>query len=59
MNENGSRPSVLLGLNARRLDDADDLVALHPLVEQDWLTRFVRRYFQLLFVVVIALCLNY
>jgi hypothetical protein len=55
MNENGSRPSVLLGLNARRLDDADDLVALHPLVEQDWLTRFVRRYFQLLFVVVIAL----
>ena len=55
MEGNGTKPSVLLGLSAHRLDDADNLVALHPPVEQDWLTRFVRWYFRLLFAVIIAL----
>lgn len=49
-----TKPSVLPGLSAHRLDDADDLVALHPPVEQDWVTKFVPRYFRLLFVVIQA-----
>ncbi|PMD36443.1 hypothetical protein L207DRAFT_636434 [Hyaloscypha variabilis F] len=41
---------VITGLSANRLLDASDLIALHPPVDQDWLTRFVRRYFRILFV---------
>ena len=29
------------GLSARRLDDTNDLVALHPPFEDDWLSKFV------------------
>ncbi|CZR63603.1 uncharacterized protein PAC_13500 [Phialocephala subalpina] len=38
------------GLSTRRLQDYDDLVALHPAAGQDWPTRFFRRYFRVLFV---------
>lgn len=43
--------AVVTGLSAGRLRDADDLVALHPAMEQDWLVRFVRRYLRILFMV--------
>ncbi|KAE8446494.1 hypothetical protein EG329_011957 [Mollisiaceae sp. DMI_Dod_QoI] len=46
----GSGIPKLAGLSADRLRDFDDLVALHPPAEQDWLTRFVRRYFRVLLV---------
>jgi hypothetical protein len=42
---------VITGLSANRLLDASDLIALHPPIDQDWLTRFVRRSFRILFVV--------
>jgi hypothetical protein len=48
---------VITGLSANRLVDASDLIALHPPVDQDWLTRFVRRYFRILFVVILLLLL--
>lgn len=47
----GTEVRVLQGLSADRLLDTSDLIALHPPLEQDYLTRFVRRYFRLLFVV--------
>jgi hypothetical protein len=43
---------VITGLSANRLLDASDLIALHPPVDQDLLTCFVRRYFRILFVVI-------
>jgi hypothetical protein len=42
---------VITGLSANRVLDASDVVALHPPVDQDWLSRFVRRYFRIPFVV--------
>ena len=42
---------VLKGPSEDRLLDTRDLIALHPPLEQDYLTRFVRRYFRILFVV--------
>jgi hypothetical protein len=47
----GRGVAVLSGPSAQRLNDKDDLVALHAQIEQDWLTRFVRRYLRILFVV--------
>jgi hypothetical protein len=47
----GRGAPVLAGLSASRLDDPHDLIALHPPVEKDWLTRLVRRHFRILFVV--------
>ena len=47
----GRNVPVITGLSANRLVDASDLIALHPPVDQDWLTRFIRRYFRILFVV--------
>jgi hypothetical protein len=43
------------GLSARRLEDPDDLVALHPPMEQDLLIRFARRYLRLLSLVINSL----
>ncbi|KAF8858694.1 hypothetical protein BDZ45DRAFT_390166 [Acephala macrosclerotiorum] len=46
----GSGIPKLAGLSADRLYDFDDLIALHSAAEQDWLTRFLRRYLRVLFV---------
>lgn len=54
----GRGVAVVSGLSAGRLEDADDLVALHPPMEQDWLVRFVRRYLRILFLV-FARCTNH
>lgn len=51
MDGNGTGVQVLSGLSSGRLEDSHDLVVLRPPVEQDWMTRFVRRYFRILFVV--------
>jgi len=47
--------AVVSGLSAGRLEDADDLVALHPPMEQDWLIRFARRYLRILSLVIASL----
>lgn len=47
----GRQVPVVTGLSARRLEDIDDLVALHPPMEQDWLVRFVRKYLRIFFLV--------
>jgi hypothetical protein len=47
----GRGVAVVSGLSAGRLEDADDLVALHPPMEQDWLVRFIRKYLRILFLV--------
>ena len=39
--EDSLRGSTFIGLGATRLDEKDDLVALHPSMERDWLTRLV------------------
>jgi len=46
-----SRAQVLADLSADRLRDTKDLVALHRPRKQDWLTRLIRRYFKIFFVV--------
>jgi hypothetical protein len=45
------RGPMLSGLSAHRLDDEDDLIVLSKPVDQDWLIRFVRRYFRVFFLV--------
>ncbi|KAG4436919.1 hypothetical protein IFR05_007607 [Cadophora sp. M221] len=48
---NGNTAASLSGLSASRLVDENDLVALHPALERDWLSRIVDlpylRYFRL------------
>ncbi|KAH7400167.1 hypothetical protein BKA64DRAFT_476330 [Cadophora sp. MPI-SDFR-AT-0126] len=46
----GRGVAVVTGLSANRLHDQNDLISLRPSQEQDWMTRFVRRYFRVLFV---------
>jgi hypothetical protein len=46
---------VITGLSANRLVNSSDLIALHSPVDQDWLTRFVCRYSQILFVAIASL----
>lgn len=38
---NGRTAPVFQGLQASRLNDESDLVALHPAFERDWLSRIV------------------
>jgi len=47
----GRGVAVITDLSAQRLDDPDDLVALHLPMEQDWLIRFVRKYLHIFFLV--------
>ncbi len=47
----GRQLLVVTRLSARRLENEDDLVALHPPMEQDWLVRFARRYLRIFFLV--------
>jgi hypothetical protein len=49
---NGRTVASFQGLSAQRLDDANDLVALHPHFERDWLNKLVELSFlRLLFLV--------
>jgi hypothetical protein len=45
------RVPILSGLSERRLGDEDDLIVLSKPIDQDWLIRFVRRYFHVFFLV--------
>jgi hypothetical protein len=47
--------AVLSGNGARRLSDKKDLVALHAPIEMDWLSRFMRNYLWIFFVVCSAI----
>ena len=50
-NDAGETFPTLGGRSARILDDEDDLMALRSPPEEDRMTRFLRNYFPLLFVV--------
>jgi hypothetical protein len=45
------RAPMLSDLSAHRLDDEDDLIVLSKPLDQDWLIRFIRRYFRIFFLV--------
>lgn len=47
---------ILADQSGHRLQDQTDLVGLRKPTEQDWLTRFVRKYLRVFFVVCLSTC---